>query len=167
MSVAEPVAPLVLAAALMLAGGDDGGWLLVAAALLVIVLRRWEAYVLALPGAAAIAAGLAAQGARWHLIASALAVIGGAAVVLARRTPDDVLDAPRSLALIPAGALLVAAGWAPVLDLRSLEAYREGAVLATAGAALAVVAALSTAAFRARSGKMEDPASAGGTETGA
>ena len=167
MTAVEPAIPLVLAAAALLAGGDDTGWLLVVAAALVLVIRRWEAYALALPGAAGVAAGLAAEGVRWHLVVAAIAVVAGAAVVTRRRLPDDPLDPARAVAFVAGAAFAVAAGWLPVLDLHRLEAYREGAVLAAAGAALAVVAVHSTAALRARSGKLEDPAAAGGAEPGA
>ena len=167
MNALEPALPLVLAAAAMLAGGDHGGWLLLAAAALVLVIGRWEAYVLSLPGAAAVGAGLAAEGRRWHLVVASVVVVAGAALVLNRRLPDTPIHGPRTLALIPGAVLVVAAGWTPGLDLQSLEAYREGAVLAAAGAALALAAVMSTAALRARSGKMEDPASAGSAENGA
>lgn len=163
----EPAVPLAAGAVVLLAGSDDAGWLLVAAAVLVLAIGRWEAYALGLPGAAAVVAGLAAQGPRWHLVLSALALVAGAVAVLRRRQPAEPLTPPRAVALIPAAALVVAAGWLPALDLRALEAYREGAVLAAAGGAVTAAALLSTAVFRARSGKMEDPAPAGGAEAGA
>ena len=167
MSAVEPAIPMVLAAAALLAGGDDVGWLLVIGAVLAFVIRRWEAYAVALPGAAGVAAGLAAEGLRWHLLVAAIALVAGAVVVVSRRLPSGPLDPPRIAATVVAAAFVVAAGWLPVLDLDQLEAYSEGAVLAAAAFALVLVAAHSTAALRARSGKLEDPAAAGGADPGA
>ena len=167
MTAVEPAIPLVLAAAALLAGGDASGWLLIVAAVAVLAIRRWEAYATALPGAAAVAAGLAAEGARWHLVMAGLALVVGAVVVHRRRLPSEPLDVPRAVGAAVAAAFVIGVGWVPVLDLDRLSAYREGAALAAAGAALAVVALNSTAALRARSGKMEDPAEAGGAEPGA
>ena len=164
MTSVEPAIPLVLAAAALLAGADSNGWLLIVAALAVVAIRRWEAYATALPGAAGVAAGLAAEGARWHLVLAAIALVVGAAVVTRRRIPADALDLPRAVGAALGGAFVIGVGWVPALDLDRLAAYREGAALAAAGAALAVVAVHSTAALRARSGKMEDPAAAGGAE---
>ena len=167
MSAVEPAIPMVLAAAALLAGGDDVGWLLVIGAVLAIVIRRWEAYSVALPGAAGVAAGLAAEGLQWQLVVAAFALLAGAVVVLSRRQPYDPLDPPRIAASAVGASFVVAAGWLPVLRLERLEAYREGAVLAAAALALVLVAAHSTAAFRARSGTLEDPAAAGGADPGA
>ena len=167
MSAVEPAIPLVLAGAALLAGGDDVGWLLVVAALLVVVIRRWEAIAVGLPGAAGVAAGIAAEGPRWYLLVAGLSLAVGVAVVTRRRVPADPLDPVRAALAVLAGVFVVAAGWLPMLDLSPLEAYREGAVVAAAGAALAVVGISSTEALRARSGKMEDPAEAGGAEPGA
>lgn len=167
MSSVEPAIPMMLAGAALLAGGDDVGWLLVAAAALVLVIRRWEAIAFGLPGAAGVAAGLAAEGARWHLVVAGLALVVGVAVVMRRRVPAEPMDPARAAAAVVGSGLVIGAGWLPVLDLSALEAYREGAVLAAAGAALAVVGVSSTAALRARSGKMEDPAATGGADTGA
>ena len=167
MTAVEPAMPLVLSAAVLLAGGDASGWLLIVAALAVVAIRRWEAYASALPGAAAVASGLAAEGARWHLVLAALALVAGAVLVTRRRVPSDDLDMPRAVIAAVAGLFVIGVGWVPVLDLDRLAAYRDGASLGAAGAALAVVAVHSTAALRARSGKMEDPAEAGGAEPGA
>lgn len=165
----EPAVPLVLAAAAMLAGGDHGGWLLAVAAVGVVVLRRWEGLGFALPGASAVVAGLAAEGLRWHLVTAALALSIGGVFFVSRQVPTDPLDPARTAAAFAGAAFVVVAGWTPFLDLDALRPYREGVVLAFATAVLAIAATESTAVFRARSGKMEDPAEAGGagTEPGA
>ena len=167
MRMFEPAIPLVLSAAALLAGGDDSGWLLVVAATFAVAIRRWEAYAVGLPGAAAVAAGVAAEGLRWHLAVAAASLIAGAAFVLLRRLPDEALDGPRALVAAAGAAFAAAAGWLPVLALERLEAYREGAVIAAAAGALVLAATHATAAFRARSGKMDGPAPAGGAEPSA
>lgn len=169
MTPVESAIPLVLAAAAMLAGGNDGGWLLALAAVGVVFVRRWEGFVFGLPGAAAVAAGLAAEGLRLYLVVAALALAIGGVVVALRREPAEPLDAERAIAAAVGSAFVVVAGWTPFLDLQALRPYRDGAVLALATAVLVVAVSESTAVRRARSGKMEDPAAAGdaGTEPGA
>lgn len=169
MRPVEPAIPLVLAAAAMLAGGDHGGWLLAVAAIGVVLVRRWEGLGFALPGASAVIAGLAAEGLRWHLVTAALALATGGVFFVLRQLPADPLDPGRAAIALAGAAFVVVAGWIPFLDLEALRPYREGAVLAVATAALAIAITESTAISRARSGKMEDPAEAGGagTEPGA
>ena len=167
MRMLEPAIALGLAAAALFAGGDDSGWLLVIAAVLAVAIRRWEAYAVGLPGAAAVAAGVAAEGLRWHLAVAAASLIAGTALVLRRRLPDEGLDATRALLALLGAAFVAGAGWLPFLALERLAAYRDGAVVAMAAVALVLAATNATAAFRTRSGKMEDPAPAGGAEPSA
>lgn len=166
LSAAEPALWLGLAGLALLLGEGESWWIFAAAALFAVALRRWEAIAMGLPGAASVAAESAASGPRWDLVLAGAFLVIGATLASRQRAPAVPMRSPRAVLAGAATAFVVGAGWIPGVETRFLTAYREGAALALATAALAFAASWLTAVSRARSGTMDRPATAGGAAPG-